>query len=492
MTEISSTLTQHTVVVCVEKRERGVILQTFLTKAGFRVVLALTLYDALKFVTQEMPHLVITEALLSDGNAGALYDRLQAHETLKKTPILVHMIKKSKEELASLTGRKFAGFYVGAVEPKAFITKIVEILKIHSLVSPYFVDADRLTLERELMIGIEASVVGRSGEQVVTRSATEVDPQASMLCVPNAADLGPAVFRMASNLKTAEEIFNLFPVHRIVGVGRKWVLGLPEIRVGEAKEAAADKVYKVLFFEPNDERFAGFNEILRGYNIELIHAKTLAAAVAHIKRDTAGIAAVYLHELTGDASGIEWKNTYAKLAPGSKPPLLLGTTAVNARSTSEIRYIKRPFGMGQFVEMLQAAFERPEEVAQVAGKNASNSIAGVPVTFQAQAVLVGLDESGGVLQVKFPLLKGSRIGIQHKFLHAAWEGKTTVQISGTAQVPNKAGVWHVRFESLGAGLSKGKYWEKMTKALTPHLLAAPVQQEAKEQAPAQDVTPQAS
>lgn len=466
--DISPTITTHTIVVCVEKRERGIGMQAVLANAGYKVVIALSLYDALKFIAQEMPHLVITEALLSDGTAGTLYDRLSQHETLKKTPMMVCVLKRTKDELTPLTGRKFAGFLLGAFDPKSFLSKVSEVMKAHSSVSPYFVATEDMGVAADLTLSIDANIVGRSGEQLVSRSGTEVDPAASMLCVPTSPDLGPAVLRMASNLRDGDEIFNLFPINRIVGAGRKWVLGLPEIKVGAADKKVA-KLHKVIFYEPNEARFQGFREIMRGYDIDLIHAKSLSAAAAILKRDADGIESVYLHELMNDASGIEWKNVYGKIQPTKKPPLIVGTTSLNARSTAAVRYIKRPFGMGLFVEMLQASFERGSEVAAVAGKNAVNALAGVSVRYQAQASLVGLDETGGILQLRFPLLKGSRLSIGHKFLEQAWEGSTIVSITGSAVQPSRPDVWHARFEAIGAGMSKVKYWDKLSKHLAKAL-----------------------
>lgn len=462
--DISSAITQHTVVLCVEKRERGIGLQTWLQKAGLRVHMALSLYDALKLVSQEMPHLVITEAALSDGSAVNVFDKLQAHETLKKTPILVYIQKKTKEELQAVAIRKFAGFYLGQLEPAAFLAKVNEVIKAHASVSPYFVAAADAGLATDVTIAIEATVVGRSGEQLISRSTTEVDPAASMVCVPTAPEFGPAVLRMASNLRQGDDVYNLFPINRIVGAGRKWVLGLPEIKLGEekAQQSGNAPAHKVIFYEPSDQRFEGFKEILKGYGIELLHAKTLNAAAAILKRDSDSIGCVYLHELMNDASALEWKNVYSKLSASKRPPLIVGTLSMAARSTSAVRYIKRPFGMGLFVEMLNASFERPEKLAV---QTTDRKGAGIAVRYQAPASLLGIDESGGVMQVRFPLLKGSRLIINHSFLVSVWEGNAVVQVSAVSPDPKQPELWHARFEAVTAGMSKVKYWDKVSKQL---------------------------
>jgi len=466
--EIALALTQHTIVLCVDKRERGLVLQTILHKAGYRVVIAMSLYDALKMIPQEMPHLIICEALLNDGTAGALYDKIQQHESLKKTPFLAHALRKSREELAPLAGRKFAGFFLGAVEPKAFLVKVTEVLAAHARVSPYFVGALDAGIAQDMTISIEAAIVGRNGERLISRSSAEVDPAASMLCVPASAEYKPAVLRLATNLRSGDEVFNLFPISRIVGAGRKWVLGLPEIKIGNdapVKSGESAPARRVVFFDPSEARIEGFREILKGYGLDLIPAKSLAAATAIVKRDFESIHCVYLHELTNDGSGIEWKNVFAKLPPAKRPALIVGTTSANARSTSDVRYLKRPFGMGILVDVLQANCERPNEVAAVASKTAASNITGVAVNYQASASLVGIDEAGGIIQMKFPLLKGSKLNITHPFLQAAWDGKVQVQVTGLAALPDRPDVWHVRFDATVAGMSKVKYWEKVSKQL---------------------------
>ena len=74
-------------------------------------------------------------ALTNLPNRALLYDRLQQHETLKKTPILAVVLKKTKEELAPLASRKFAGFFLGAFEPKSFHSKVMEVMAAHSTVT---------------------------------------------------------------------------------------------------------------------------------------------------------------------------------------------------------------------------------------------------------------------------------------------------------------------------------------------------------------------
>jgi hypothetical protein len=136
-----------------------------------------------------------------------------------------------------------------------------------------------------------------------------------------------------------------------------------------------------------------------------------------------------------------------------------------------MRFIRRPFGLGVLVEMLESAFASGA-LAQVGPKDQSLTVAGTPVSFQAQALVVGLDEIGGVLQTKFPLLKSSKLQVTHEFLRSAWAGDMTVTVLASQPAPGQADTYHVRFGHLPAGMSKTKYWEKMAKVIAEQAKSA--------------------
>jgi hypothetical protein len=455
MNQIPSTLTQHTVVIVVEKQERGIAAQALLSKLGFRVVVAISLYDALKLVPQEMPHLVICEATLSDGTIQNLFDKLQSDNLLKKVPMLAWSVKKTPDEINLLKSRKYSGAYAGPIEQKTFHAAIVNVINSKSAVSPFFHQCGDVGLTEEITLSIESMAVGTYNDQVVFKSSAEVDMAASLICVPKNQAMAPVLLKMASNTKNGSDIYNLFPINRIIGKGRAWIEKLPPAQLGDDGKSGAPK-RRVIFYDPNEARFEGFRELLLGYGIELIHAKTLNVAASILARAPEDIGGIYLHELLADASSIEWKNTINKLAASVRPAIICGTTAANAKSTEFQRYIKRPFGMGTLVDMIEGCFVRGSQIAATPSQ-------GVPITYQAPAKLIGLDESGGIIQTKFPLVRGGKFSINHASLNELFGPQTAVQVHNCLSSPEKPDVWHARFESLSVGQSKAKHWEKLSK-----------------------------
>ena len=236
-TALSPAITHHPIVICVEKHERGVAIEALLKRAGYAPSVAVGMYDALKLISQEMPHLVVCDSTLADGTAVALYNKVQQTEAIRPTPILVNVVKKTREEVASLQQAKFAGFILGTAEPAVFLAKVKEVIGAKSVVSPYFIDADGAGIPSQITISMDATLVGRNGDKVVAKSATELDPVASVMCVSRQGGMGPALLRMATNMKQGAELYNIFPISKITGSGLKWIVELPDVSAEGAPQS---------------------------------------------------------------------------------------------------------------------------------------------------------------------------------------------------------------------------------------------------------------
>lgn len=457
--EVVKGLTQHSIVLCLEKQERGITLTTILKQKGFKVFQVGSLYDALKYAEQEMPHLIISDAILTDGTVATIYDRLAQNPTLQNTPIMVLVAKKTKEHLMPLTGRKFAGFLLGQFDGNQFVSKIHEILASNQDLSPYFTPFETTTLARELTLSAKATALGVKGDQVVYKSEAEIDSSAAIVCLPFEKDKGPALLQMGTNVVKGKEVYNLFPISRIRGKGRVWIEKLPQVDLEGGGQQGKRAPRRALFCDPNVQRTEQFKEILAGYDVELIGVTSFQAAIATMQRDSGGIKCVYFHEVAGPQL-TSLRDTLSKMGEKNRMPVIVGTTSLNMRSTPEIRYIQKPFGLGVLVETMEAAFLASGAADDFAGAGAA---ANFEVDFQAPAKIVGLDETGGILEVKFPMARGSRVKLNHAELKPLWGEEAFVQITASGQL--SADVWHVRFESIAGNENKAKYWVKVRQFL---------------------------
>lgn len=456
MTTIAKGLIQHTVVILVAKKERAITMEALLSKISCRVITTLSLYDALKTISQEMPHLVIADSELPDGSAANLYDRLEAHQILKNTPILVTIVKKTKEELQAISKRKFAGFFLGIPEPKQFLVKTLEILS-STKSSPFYLDLDSSEADARLNVSFSGRVIGRTEDQLMIRSGADVDANASLVCVPSDVKYSPILVKSGNNMKDDEGIINTFPIGKVAGKGRLWVDKMPSLKTA----AATTQKRTLLYYDPSIERAVQLAEVLKGYEIELNHAQTLNRAAAALKAKPDSLGCIFLYELMNDGSSIEWKKVYDTSPQGTRPPMIIGTNSLNNRSSAETKYIQKPFGLGPLIETLEACFERAEDVTTEANKS---GYAGIDVQYQAPGKLVCLDEIGGVFQVKFPLVPGSKVKLSHALFKLMPNDFDEVLVANIVKEPNMVDTWQIRFEALKAGTSKTKHWEKISKA----------------------------
>lgn len=462
--EIASGITTHTIVLCVDKRERGMVLETLLRKKGFSVNTVFSLYEALKTIQQEMPHLIICDSILSDGTAGTIYDRIRQHSMLKNTPILVLVSKKTREQLTPLTGRKFAGFLLGQFDGASLLSKINEILSVNHDLSPYFVlFEDSEDMKSEFNISVDATVMGLSGDQIIYKSLTEIDGGAALVCVPQNSGYDPVLLKMGTNIVRGDSVFNLFPLSRVRGKGRRWIQGLPSIVIDSSSDLDNEKLWRVVFFDPNQKRFDQFKEVLLGYNIDLIHAPSIQKATQLMTRDARMLGCVYFHELTIAGTAVV-REILAKIPKEDRPPIIVGTSSLNTRSTAEMRYIKKPFGLGVLVEMMEAAFKSTNDSVSEFEKTQDG--VNFDCDYKAPARLVGLDETGGIIQLKFPVVIGNRLKLDHPFLERIWDGDVLAEITHVAALHNKPDIWQARFVAVSSKGNKVKYWQKIEKALS--------------------------
>lgn len=452
--------TTHPILVCTRTRDRYIRLQAILGKLGLNVITTDSYYEAERLLIQEMPHLVYTESLFNDGNAGMLYDKAKKHPHLQKVPFIVNVMKKTKEELVPLAKRNFASALLGPPNPKQLVLKVMEALSEFEGKSPFLRQVDAGAGFRKSKVSVEATLMGINNRHVVAKSSMSVDLEASLLCDPGKNSMGPAILNRGTNQKVADTCYNLFPMDRILGKGRKWISALPEVSLSgpDGGGIEEDDQTRVLFYEQDEGRFESFRSILAGYEFDLLPAFNMESVIRMMKTDDS-IQIIFLSELLNDRLGIEWKSQYTALPESKQVPVVVATTAASARSNNVMLYMRKPFGLGHLIEALTASQQRAQALSAEFGKNTKHP--GVEVHYKAPCRIVGLDERGGMLEVGFPVVAGSLLTLEAKELKELWSDNPLIRIN---QAKNNAkGGYYVHFEAIGADMSKGKFYEKLVK-----------------------------
>ena len=219
------------ILVCSASKSSSAGLCALLQARGFLVKSTQSYSQALLIIEQEMPHLIVFDSLLIDGNVGFIFDFIRKHAHLSKTPIVVKVEKKSKEHIEPLVGKKFASIILGDVKPELFIEKISSILANYALNSPFFFPAEEIFISSQMSLAIDVSVLGRSDDLLVIRSSMSVDSRNKLICQPTKKQLEPAILTKGENVKVGDDLYNLFPMHKIIGKGLIWMRELPNVDI---------------------------------------------------------------------------------------------------------------------------------------------------------------------------------------------------------------------------------------------------------------------
>lgn len=472
MVKLPSELYEKKALIINQKVERSIAYKQLLEKAGYQVSNVSLLVDAYKIIEKSMPHIIVMEAILSDGSASTVYDRLSAHDIFSRIPIFVIIVNKTKQEMQALVGRKFAGFIIGDLTDISVFKKMIsQYTQGQETYLPYFLDLEGGSVPEEIMLSYPATILGKIDEFVVSRSESMIDPSACVLCLPNTQGKDSVLFSKAANIENKDVggYYNLFPLNKATGFGLQWLRGLSEISptdlMGKKKvpTEVLPEAKRLLMFDPKSERGEGFVNILKNYNIEVVLQTSLAGAVNMLAAGPKQYSAVYIYELLSDASAIQWFKTFNSLPEKDRPTLIIGTSSMNVRPIKGVHYLRRPFGLGPFLEILKTAFMRSDELSNTVQKNGPTLVE-VSATYKAKAELVSLDEVGGVLRLKFPIRRGSKTAIRHPVLNSIMNGEEQVTILGSVNIKGTM-EWLVRFQSLPLGESSLIYYRRLLRVI---------------------------
>ncbi|MFK7827136.1 MAG: hypothetical protein AB8G05_23535 [Oligoflexales bacterium] len=450
----------HRIVLIVARKERGISLKNSLERFGCEAIIAMGIYEGIQVIIQEMPHLVLTESSLPDGDAGLLYDRLTQNSKFKNTPILVNVLRKTRKELEAVARRKFAGFFLGVSDPNLIINKVQEVLATHCTLSPYHQDTHHLSFNNGLTVAIDVKILGRVGNFMVSTSPCDLDFSGKWKCFPNSDDLDPIELSLGSNIFYDKQRLNLFPIATIVDRGRAWVDKLPAL--GTASNLINKRM--VIYFHPDSQQGERLKGTLSGYGIKMVSVNKFEDIKPLLEKYRGTIASVVFEHLPESYPLSNLEKEYGSSDSLHRPIFIVASDGKFLQSKGSVWHIRKPFGFMALLSRILASFIDPKELASLI-KNTSHK--GCEVRFSTSARVLGLDETGGFLSAQFPIHEGAQLSIEHQFFYDLLGTQGRINITGVANA--SAGLWYLRFTSVAKGLSKSKYLEQVLKELEEYL-----------------------
>ncbi|NRA45045.1 MAG: hypothetical protein HRU09_08845 [Oligoflexales bacterium] len=444
-------ISNHQVVLIVARRERGIALKNLLARIHCQAIIAMGLYEGLQIIIQEMPHLVLTESSLPDGDAGLLFDRLTQNSTFRNTPILVNVLRKTRKELESLAKRNFAGFFLGVSDPSLIVAKVGEVISSHCVLSPYHQDTEHCPFNQNLSLAADARILGRVGSFLVSTSPFAFDYESKWICSPCSDAQKPIKLSYGSNIAYENQRFSLFPIPAIVDKGRVWVEKLPSL--GAANLISTEKV--VVCYHPDVDQGECLVRSLLAYGVKGISISKFEDIKTLLLNYKGQIASLFLHELPEGYTVKRLEDQFGDIVRkyGS---IFIVANGGNTDQSIGVCSIPKLYGLMTLLYRIFASLLDPKKLV-AASKNLS--LKGHDVVISTGAQVLGLDESGGFLRAHYPIFKGAQLGLDHVFFKNLLGAQGRIEITGSAMTDS--GMWTMRFTSVAKGLSKSKYLEKV-------------------------------
>lgn len=462
---ISADLTPTRIVYCVARPERQIALARMLGQINVTAAFASSISDAMKTITQELPHFVLCDSEFPDGHACSLYDQLSRHPILKSIPIAVYVLKKTKEEIARVRERPFAIAYSDEQRPELLqrvLQKLLTLPKnVPAGVSPFFQAASNFPDTQTLSASISSYLVGTYQGMTLCLSEGEVATNDEMLGINKKAPEETFAIRGCESFETKEGMTSVIPTHRISGTGRMRLEALPHLNANSFKEDINDtNVYMI---------GAELNELGELAHLLKLHGVAAAASPVDTLNNDATpellkkALVIYIDSLTPEMTKMRWRADLAKMPRERQPLILVGNESGNRKSSAALRFIRKPFSLNEFLDIIEVARTRKTDVFQVA-RSVDLSKALV-LSFSITGELLGIDEAGALIGFTRMVQKGMRIDVQCPLLEAVWQHPLVALVTRvvpTPQDPNFA--CQVRIEPLQAsGASKLKLIEKIQK-----------------------------
>ena len=175
---IARELTKHKALLCMRNTEKADILAAAFEKCGIPCVRTDSVNAAMTELKRSLPHVMIVESVLRDGNAVMVHDLLAKEEPIRRIPLIVCVESRTREALVPLAGKKFEAIFIGDIQPKAFHAKIEEILASRLIASPFAFDPLRAGVDNRISSRFSMNLVAANDTNIIFRTDFNIDHRA--------------------------------------------------------------------------------------------------------------------------------------------------------------------------------------------------------------------------------------------------------------------------------------------------------------------------
>lgn len=464
---IAQPLMRYRCLLAGSSDERLQMFSDPLSKASYEVMTAKTVKEAIDLTFEKLPHFAIIESRLPEGGVLSYFDEMQGKDFFCRIPIIVNLRSEDRGSTSILSSRMFAGFIVDDPQPKTMMLKIRDILRLKLRGSPYLIDLEKAKIPSAFTARSNIIITGRNKENLVALMDARPSPRLSLEIEPSGPIKRPLELQLASSYSGKNSWINFFAVLNQDKETTEWFKTLPESNLGQngkKVDVVPPKPRRILFCSADTSKYSAVTSRLKASAMQVTFAANPLEA-AGILQGSVRFGGVYVSELLSARDKDAFLSVFNSVPVDDQPLLIVGMTGNLPPSTTNVRFVKRPFKLEELADWLEEALTKASD--KITGTfQLLGTLQKIQVHAQLPGKICALDEMGGISEQPFIPWPNSEAVLRSPLLTKLFGFRSSYIVRKTEISPDRASYWQSRFSIVQAKkLSEAEFFAQISSTL---------------------------
>ena len=443
---IARQLSKHTALLCMRNKEKGDILAAAIEKSGISCIRTETMEAAMIELMKSLPHVMIVESILSDGNALAVHDRLAKEEPIRRIPIVVCVESRTREALMPLAGKTFEAVFIGDIQPKAFHARIEEILATRLVASPFAFDPLKAGVDNLISSRFSMNLVAASASHLIFHNDFNIDHRADYYIDGTfRGRFISATLKSGSTFTIGARIYSSFPLEKVSGANEEFKNLVAQTANLYGFSENRGKRKRVIIFHPVLDTFQKLRPSIESAGFNLEHAPDFEDLIKKCEATNNPPLCIYMHESLDAQQSIALVKALGKNLGQGLTKLLVASRNQAATDFGNLRYIHPPTTVGIVAStIIESSFDIEPLLDRLAAEHNPKGIHDGPLNARMDFKICVVDEDGAIIESVRPLPRGLILEFNHDLLSKFFSDKSSVEIDRGYIVKNDAVAYQYR------------------------------------------------
>lgn len=427
---IARELTNHTALLCMRNTAKADILAAAIEKCGIPCIRTESVTSAMTELKRSLPHVMIIESVLRDGNAVMVHDFLAKEEPIRRIPLIVCVESRTRESLMPLAGKKFEAIFIGDIQPKAFHAKIEEILATRLIASPFAFDPLRAGVDNRISSRFSMNLVVASNTKLIFRTDFNIDHRADYYIDGSFhGDFVRATLKGGSTFTIGPRIFASFSMNQVTGSNEGFERLVEHTSRIHGFSNGGGERNRVLIFHPVSDIFDKLRPALDKAGLKAEHAPDFESLIKKCESGENVPLCLYLHENLDASLSATLVKALGKNLKSGLTKLIVASRNPAATDFGNLRYIHPPMTVGTVASAISdSSLDLTPVMARLTSENPPEGFHDGPLNARLDFKVSVVDEDGVIIESSRPLTRGLTLEFKHELLSKLFKGTSSIKI----------------------------------------------------------------